>query len=102
AGICTSDGIPYLDPAILDDAFERQARPAPSYPKPFRSHLRNLQYIDLYYTKLPRGLRYIERASMAVGREARLPLLDHRIITLDFALENSAKIANGHLRRFMK
>ncbi|MCB4755544.1 MAG: asparagine synthase (glutamine-hydrolyzing) [Elusimicrobia bacterium] len=103
AGLCTSDGIPYLDPDVLEPDFvDHYGQRKPVYPKPFRSNLRNSQFIDLLYAKLPRGLRYIERASMATGREARLPLLDHRLVELGFSFENSAKISDGHLRRFMK
>jgi len=102
-GISTSDGIPSTEPQILDRDFEtRYGRRAPEYPRPFRSHLRNFQYLDLMYAKLPRGLRYIDRASMASGREARLPLLDHRLVQLGFSASNDAKIGDGHLRRFMK
>jgi asparagine synthase (glutamine-hydrolysing) len=73
-----------------------------SYPRPFRGSLRNAQYLDLRFAKLPRGLRYIERASSASGREARLPLLDPRIVQLGFEASPSAKIGQGQLRRFMK
>jgi asparagine synthase (glutamine-hydrolysing) len=102
-GMCTSDGMPYLDPEVLSgDFFETSTRFRPEYQRPFKSALRNQQYMDLVYAKLPRGLRYIERASSAVGREARLPLLDHRIVELGFQASNQSKIIPGTLRRFMK
>ena len=62
----------------------------------------NSQFTELRYTKLPRGLRYIDRASSGVGREARIPLLDTNLIKFCFSIPNEAKINSGNLRWFMK
>lgn len=102
-GICTSDGIPFVNPDVLHERFVRDyATDFPNYEKPFKSNLRNAQFIEMFYTKLPRGLRYVERASSSAGREARVPLLDPRIVAIGFKAPNKSKILNGQFRKFMK
>ena len=64
------------------------------YPKPFESRLQNLQYRDLFYTKLPRALRFNDRISMAYSTELREPFLDHLLVEYAFALPDEMKIRN--------
>ena len=47
----------------------------PIYPKPFNDELLNKQYRDLFYTKIPRALRFNDRVSMAYSTELREPCL---------------------------
>ena len=72
------------------------------YKKLFNSKLLNSQYIELFHTKLPRGLRYVDRASSSSGRESRVPLLSKEIVEFCFSIPNDFKIKNGELRWFMK
>jgi asparagine synthase (glutamine-hydrolysing) len=63
--------------------------------KPFSSTLQNLQYRDLFFTKLPRALRFNDRASMLASVELREPFLDHRLVEMAFAQTDSMKSRNG-------
>ena len=67
----------------------------PVYPKPFDNHLQNLQYRDLFYTKIPRALRFNDRISMAYSTELREPFLDYRMVEFAFAQPKEYKISNG-------
>ena len=98
---CTSDGVPFLNYDLLDRSLVKISTPI-EFDKPFKSNLRNSQFLDFTYIKLPRFLRFLDRASMSSSREARLPLLDYRIVELGFSALNEAKINNNHQRYYMK
>lgn len=96
-----ADGNRFVRPECLSPDFV----PVPNdlnFPKPFQSHLKNMQYRDLFHTKLPRILRSVDRASMSYGREIRVPLLDHRIVEFAFSVPASYKIKNGAQRDFIR
>lgn len=102
-GSSTSDGEKIIEQNCLLNYFEKKFDNGPViYRKPFGSHLLNSQYIELFHTKLPRGLRYVDRASSSSGREARVPLLNKKIVEFCFSIPNDTKIKNGELRFFMK
>ena len=61
-------------------------------PKPFNDPLLDLQYRDIYFTKIPRALRFNDRVSMMSSVELREPFLDHRLFELAFMQPNSYKI----------
>ncbi|WP_142785582.1 asparagine synthase (glutamine-hydrolyzing) [Changchengzhania lutea] len=65
------------------------------YPKPFDSALKNIQYRDLFYTKIPRTLRFNDRISMAHSTELRVPFLDYRLVEFGFSLPTEFKIKNN-------
>ena len=73
----------------------RECEQKPDYPKPFESNLLNKQYRDLFYTKIPRALRFNDRISMAATTELREPFLDYRLVEFAFSLPRSYKINNG-------
>ncbi len=63
--------------------------------QPFGDRLRNLQYRDACFTKIPRALRFNDRVSMRVSTELREPFLDHRLFELAFRQPADRKIADG-------
>ncbi len=64
-------------------------------PLPFPDQLRNLQYRDARYTKIPRALRFNDRVSMRSSTELREPFLDHRLFELALRQPHERKIVNG-------
>lgn len=64
-------------------------------PRPFADQLRNLQYRDARYTKIPRALRFNDRVSMKSSTELREPFLDHRLFELALRQPRERKIADG-------
>jgi len=84
----------------------RKNAEVPDFPRPFKSMLDNLRYRDLIYTKIPRALRFSDRASMMHSRELRIPFLDHRLVEYSFKVASSHLICNGQhkylLRRMAK
>lgn len=67
----------------------------PLFPKPFSDEVLNKQYRDLFYTKIPRALRFNDRISMAFSTELREPFLDYRLVEFAFSLPIEYKIKNG-------
>ncbi len=79
---------------ILSESFLAKAV-KPNYPKPFEDSMLNKQYRDLFYTKIPRALRFNDRISMLYSTELREPFLDYRLVELAFSLPLDFKIKNG-------
>ena len=64
-------------------------------PAPFGDPVRDLQYRDLRYAKIPRAMRFADRVSMMYSRELREPFLDHRIVELGLRQPVDRKIRGG-------
>jgi asparagine synthase (glutamine-hydrolysing) len=84
---------------MLSDTFLAKAE-KPNYPKPFDHELLNKQYRDLFYTKIPRALRFNDRISMLFSTELREPFLDYRLVEFAFSLPLDFKIKKG-ITKFM-
>ncbi len=63
--------------------------------QPFTDRLRNLQYRDTRFTKIPRALRFNDRISMRSSTELREPFLDHRLLELALRQPPERKINEG-------
>ncbi len=86
---------------VLSDAF-RALAVKPEYPMPFDNKLQNLQYRDLFYTKIPRALRFCDRISMAFSTELREPFLDYRLVEFAFAQSVDRKINKGFTKWMLR
>ena len=79
---------------VLDAEFAKKSYKT-VYAKPFEDNLLNLQYRDLFYTKIPRALRFNDRVSMLHGTELREPFLDYELVEYVFSRPTDFKIKNG-------
>jgi asparagine synthase (glutamine-hydrolysing) len=88
-------------PECLLPDFRSLAKPfAP--PHPFPDALRNRQYLDTRYTKMPKALRFNDRISMRSSIELREPFLDHRLFELAFRQPVERKIENGTRKKLLR
>jgi asparagine synthase (glutamine-hydrolysing) len=65
----------------------------------FPDHLRNMQYRDIRFTKLPRALRFNDRVSMLASVELRAPFMDHRLFELALRQSPDRTIGDGTVQR---
>ena len=80
-------------PEVLRSTFAGQFSDVEvSHSAPFKDALRNFQYRDIRYTKLPRVLRFNDHISLAYSKELRVPYLDHRLVEFCFFLPERLKI----------
>ncbi len=57
--------------------------------------MQRMQVDDIVVDTLPQLLRMEDRSSMAFSLEARVPLLDHRVVELGLSLPDRLKVHNG-------
>ncbi len=74
----------------------------PEYPTPFNDALLDKQYRDLFYTKIPRALRFNDRVSMLHSTELREPFLDYRLVEYVFSRSKDFKIKEGVQKWFLR
>jgi len=88
-----------LAPECLTPEFLNLAEPFEPQ-LPFPDALRNRQYLDTRFTKIPRALRFNDRVSMRSSAELREPFMDHRLFELALRQPAERKIVPG-IRKWM-
>ena len=101
-GFSTVDGSHISKKSIFEFENENYFQKIEPQNNNFKSHLRNAQYNDLMHFKLPRALRYVDRASMINSTETRVPFLDHEVVELCFSLPSRYKYINDNHRFIFK
>ncbi len=66
------------------------------------SHLNWMTYLDLRLRLPELLLARIDRMSMGVGLEVRVPFLDHRFVELALSIPTDAKVRGGELKHLLK
>jgi asparagine synthase (glutamine-hydrolysing) len=79
--------------AVLEDHFSRIAR---------RDGLAQQQYVDIKTYLVDDILTKVDRMSMAVSLETRVPLLDYRIVEFAVNLPPQTKLYRGQTKRILK
>ena len=62
---------------------------------PFHNSLDNSKYLDFFFLKLPRALRFRDKISMSIGKEIRPSFLNDNLILTLFKLDKKFQISNG-------
>ena len=65
-------------------------------------HLNRLMYVDLKTWLVDDYMEKIDKATMACSLEARLPLLDHRLVELAFQIPSSFKVKGWNTKHIFK
>ncbi len=100
-GIATQDGVPFVNHNVFNKSFLNLKNDY-SIKHEFNSSVQSMQLIDIEKIILPRGLRFVDKASMASSVETRVPLLDHRLTEFSLSIPNDLKITENETRFFMK
>lgn len=61
-----------------------------------------IQYVDLKTFLANNILEYTDKTSMAVSLEVRVPILDHRVVELSFAIPHQYKIKGTETKKILK
>lgn len=88
-------------PECLNPDFASLARSS-NFPKVFPDRLRNLQYRDTRFTKIPRAMRFNDRVSMRASTELREPFLDHRLFELAMRQPPERKIDGSQGKKMLR
>ena len=88
-------------PECLAPEFRSLAEPL-GFPTVFADKLRNLQYRDTRFTKIPRAMRFNDRISMRSSTELREPFLDHRLFEIAMRQPTDRKISNGTSKKMLR
>jgi asparagine synthase (glutamine-hydrolysing) len=85
---------------ILDDMIEGYKRFVPGCKnKASKSHL---MYFDLKNYLVGDVLSLLDKMTMAVSLEGRVPMLDHRVVEFCYSVPDSVKFRNGKLKGLLK
>lgn len=88
-------------PDCLTPEFRALAEPL-EFPAVFSDKIRNLQYRDTRFTKIPRAMRFNDRISMRSSTELREPFLDHRLFELAMRQPAERKITGGTRKKMLR
>ena len=66
------------------------------------SHLNWMSYADLRLRLPELLLMRVDKMTMGVGLEARVPFLDHEFVTLAMSIPSARKVPNGRLKHLLK
>lgn len=91
-------------PVAFASEFERATPSLAAEPRPSRlaDPLNDRLYWDLARDSIPALLHYEDRNSMAFGIEARVPLLDHRVVEFCLCLSPELKISGDRTKLLLR
>jgi len=69
---------------------------------PIHDYLNFMTYLDISFRLPELLLMRVDKMSMAVSLEARVPFLDHKLVEFAMSIPQSVKVRNGELKHIMK
>jgi asparagine synthase (glutamine-hydrolysing) len=97
------DGTDGLMPSAIGPMLATGARTRPPAVAPVLDDgVKRAAALDLLSEKIPRGLRFNDRMSMARSRELRVPFLDHRLVEFGFAVPTTEHLAGGFTKSLFR
>jgi asparagine synthase (glutamine-hydrolysing) len=95
----TSLASDYIAPAF---ARRWSAVPLDPLPAPFADGVKTAMYRDLFVLKIPKLLRFQDRAAMASSVEVRVPFLDHRLLEALWRVPSAELLAGGLTKSLLR
>lgn len=81
---------------------KRYFSPFPQFPKPFKNPVKNTMYRDLIFLKIPKLLKYQDKAAMASSVEVRVPYLDHELVETVFGANVEMNLREGKTKAALR
>ena len=88
-----------INKKYIDNGFELNIK---DFELPFNNNFENSKYLDMFYLKLPRALRFRDKFSMSLGKELRPCFLDTQLIASLFKLKKSEQFKRGYGKFFLR
>lgn len=101
-GLRAPDGTPLESDYIHPDFAHAYAGEPPTFPAPFDDPMKNAMYRDLFYLKIPKLLRFQDRAAMSWSVEVRVPYLDHVLLESIWRVPSSTLLAGGVTKALLR
>lgn len=102
SGIKAPDGTALTSDYLTREFTAACGAPPPEMPAPFRDPVKNLMYRDLFFLKIPKLLRFQDRAAMAWGVEVRVPFLDHVLLERLYRTPTSVLLDGGVTKSILR
>jgi asparagine synthase (glutamine-hydrolysing) len=103
AGVRAPDGTALTsDYVSAEFSRARGAEPLEPLPAPFADPVKNAMYRDLFFLKIPKLLRFQDRAAMAWSVEVRVPFLDHLLLERLMRVPSGTLLAGGVTKALLR
>jgi asparagine synthase (glutamine-hydrolysing) len=96
------DGTTMASTYLTPEFRAAHAEVIPEFPSRFSCPVRRARYLDLFYLKIPKLLRFQDRCAMAWGVEVRVPYLDHVLVERLFAFPAHVLLRGGMTKAMLR
>jgi asparagine synthase (glutamine-hydrolysing) len=96
------DGTAMTSDYLAPEFARAYGHPPPELPSPFRDPVKTAMYRDLMFLKIPKLLRFQDRAAMAWSVEVRVPYLDHVLLERLYSVPNEVLLSDGRTKALLR